>query len=266
VISSDVSPGEMKSFDDMSEQDVARLLSGSVPEGQAELDGVASFFAQAALTYPEPSTDAFESADVAAMLDTARAQASARVANGTAADRDAELAGAPWGTIVRGFFARTSARVAAVAVAVAIIFGGTAYAGILPAPLQTAVAGAARAVGISLPDPSTHPGSGLAHPSEGRAAPAPIGDAGVVRGGPNASETVGAPAASRTATGSANSRKGTVGKPPTPRSTQGAPARSSKAKGAPRKASHGAARRAPHPTVRTRSGVGKDDAKEGARR
>jgi hypothetical protein len=55
------------------------------------------------------------------------------------------------------------AKAAALAAALLMAFGGVAYAGILPAPLQHAVAVAALTIGIELPDPGNvdqgHPGN-----------------------------------------------------------------------------------------------------------
>ncbi len=56
-----------------------------------------------------------------------------------------------WKRMTRGFPASRLARAAAIAAMLALVFGGVAFAGALPRPLQNAVAGAAQHVGIDLP-------------------------------------------------------------------------------------------------------------------
>jgi hypothetical protein len=143
---------------DMTDKDVERVLAGRTPEGEAEFDDVARFLLDARSAYPEPSAEPYEAAHVGAMLETARALA----AHGT---RDADVVSATlrnaapgrsrWDVAFSRLFAARGPRAVGVAAALVLALGGTAYAGILPAPLQSAAASVARTIGITLPDPAS---------------------------------------------------------------------------------------------------------------
>ncbi len=154
----DVDSDEMGRFSNMDEMDIERLLSGEAPSGDADLAEVAAFCKELGEAYPGVSTDASEATHVAAMMDTVRRLAE----NGGPAERPAsdvqepvrQAAGLPTGRIdmLKDVWANKWARLAAAAVAAAVLaFGGTAYAGVLPAPVQDAVSNAAEQVGIELP-------------------------------------------------------------------------------------------------------------------
>jgi hypothetical protein len=257
-----VSMGEMKPFDDMSDQDVVRLLAGSAPEGQAGLDGVARFFAEAAQTYPEPATEPYEAAHIGAMLEAARL-------SGATADTAAKPApfGLSWGTTLRDLFTRPSARVAALALAMAVVLGGTAYAGVLPAPVQSAVAHVAGALGIVLPDPSRHLVERHSGASAGSASHHIPGNANAgVRAETHVSGTPNTPTGGSDATGSVNSRGGTGSNPLMLWRAPSTRTPSSTVNSTHRKASHAATRRTSRRRIDSQSAATKDSPKGSARK
>jgi len=211
VSTCDVSPDEMKRFDDMSDNDVEHLLAGSAPDAKTGLDDIARFFASVARAYPEPSTEAYERTHVDAMLETVRATAASRANDGEMVGVTAgrARAGVPRGLAFRGLLARPGARAAGIALAVLLVFGSTAYAGILPAPLQAVVAQAARAVGITLPDPTARPSGNPHRASEGNTGLPNSAAAGPsAQGGSNTSASAGAQPGSSSTTGAADANKG----------------------------------------------------------
>jgi hypothetical protein len=104
----------------------------------------------------------------------------------------------------RPVFSRVFARgwaIAAISTAGLLAFGGAAYAGVLPAPIQNAVAGAARSVGVQLPSPAR---ANRMHSDVGRKAAS-------VGAGQGVAGTVGTADASRTATGTVGLQNGSQG-------------------------------------------------------
>lgn len=151
---------EMRKFWNISEQDIERIIGGQAPDGDEALEDIAMFFKDLDETYPEVSTESHESAHIHAMIQTAQLLAD----NGKPVVRPASKAHGPESQVsglpnlrrnimVKVMLASTRVKAAAAGVALVLVFGGTAFAGVLPAPIQDAVADAVKPIGIDLPNP-----------------------------------------------------------------------------------------------------------------
>lgn len=147
----DVLPDDMKWLANISDRDADRVLAGKGPDGRADLEGVARFVDELSAAFPESSTEDLESAHVSAMMEAARVAAAAAAAS----VRVLPLADPDVGPMdrLRAALAPRGMRIALASGFVALALGGTAYAGVLPAPVQRAVAKAVRVVGIEIPSP-----------------------------------------------------------------------------------------------------------------
>lgn len=175
----------------MNEPDIERLLAGRAPGDEQGLDGVVAFFESVTLAYPEPTTDACEAAHVAAMLEAAGSVAYQGVPATAHGRRRVTIFGSA--AAFRRLLTRPGSVAAGVGLAVALALGGTAYAGILPAPLQALVARAAHQVGISVPDPTAHP-LGSVHPVSAGASSVQKGTIGSQPGPQGAADSISASA------------------------------------------------------------------------
>lgn len=138
----DVSPSEMKQFDDISDADFEALRAGAIPGDDERLGEIARFAQDLNRAFPVSSTEALEGTHVSAMLATSRLMA----ANGEVVE--AQPRRQPmFTTFMHSRMAKISAAVAAAMLA----FAGVAAAGVLPSPLQNAVADAVAPAGINLP-------------------------------------------------------------------------------------------------------------------
>lgn len=166
----------MRRSPDTDEARIERLFDGRVPFDDADLGQIAQFLGDLSDACPEEQTGALESSHLAAMAEVVRL---------LPADARPDKSQASWrGSAKRPAFRTAFARgwaIAVVALAGVLAFGGAAYAGVLPAPIQHAVATAVQAAGIQIPDPGqtvpaqidTMPGSGT--PDTGDGAPANVG-------------------------------------------------------------------------------------------
>ena len=145
----------------MDDRDIDRLLAGTLPNDDPDLAQLANILGAMGDAYPEPSTETVAASHLAAMMETAHLLAE----NGEPAVRPADNA---YGSDVRAsglpksrratlkdIWSKKGAKVAMIAFAAVLALGGTAYAGVLPAPIQNVVATAVRGVGITLPHAST---------------------------------------------------------------------------------------------------------------
>jgi hypothetical protein len=161
----------------MDDRDIDRLLAGNAPQGDPDLAQLAEVLQAMGDAYPEPSTEALASSHVAAMMETAHLLAE----NGEPAGRPASNADGPASRAsglpklrrltLKDIWAKKGAKVATIAIAAVLSLGGTAFAGVLPQPVQNIVSSAAGTVGISLPTGSmtatyTVPPGYLAHHSD----------------------------------------------------------------------------------------------------
>jgi hypothetical protein len=145
----------------MDDRDIDRLLDGTTPQGDPDLAQFADVFEAMGEAYPEPSTEALAASHLAAMIQAAHLLAE----NGEPATRPASKADGPASRAsglpkrrrmtLKELWATKGAKVAAIALAAVLALGGTAFAGVLPQPVQNLVATAAGTVGIALPSVST---------------------------------------------------------------------------------------------------------------
>ncbi len=184
----------MRRFQHTDDAQIERLFDGRVPCDDADIGSVARFLGGLGDALPEAPTSSLEGSHLAAMAEAVRLlPADVRPDAGRASR---------WGSARRPAFKTGFARgwaIAAVALAGVLAFGGAAYAGVLPAPLQHAVATAVQAAGLRIPDPEpavsvgveTMPGSGMPDASDGSpsnvgvhgSSQSTTGTAGVNKGG-----------------------------------------------------------------------------------
>jgi hypothetical protein len=141
----------------MDDRDIDRLLAGNAPQGDPDLAQLAQVLGAMGDAYPEPSTEALAASHLAAMMETAHLLAE----NGELATRPASQADGPASRAsglpklrrltLKDIWAKKGARVATITLAAVLALGGTAFAGVLPQPVQNIVSTAAGTVGISLP-------------------------------------------------------------------------------------------------------------------
>lgn len=140
----DADGGEMGRFSRFSDRDLDALMAGKTPAGRGELDDLAGFLRDAAVVFEEAPDGGVESRHLAAMTDTARL-----LANDSPAT---EPAGEPAQLPRRKFMSRKLLVPVAACLLLALsAFGGVAYAGALPGPIQGPVADVADNLGVSLP-------------------------------------------------------------------------------------------------------------------
>jgi hypothetical protein len=133
----DAYPDDMARRSNPSDVDVERLLTGKAPEGQEEL---AAFVRDVKSLYERAPSEPTARDHLAAMADATHSTAEAHPA--------------PSRKLVRmPTLSRAWAKVALATVATALLMSGLAVASALPDPVQSAFAGAADRVGISLDDP-----------------------------------------------------------------------------------------------------------------
>lgn len=135
---------EMRIFSKLSERQLDAVLAGKATGG--EYDDVATFFQELRRDVDRTLPAETESRHLAKIFEASRHDEPTAVS--------APLTVAPRGArTLHNPFRRLAARatIAAVALAALAAFGGAAYAGALPAPVQTKVADIARHVGLSLP-------------------------------------------------------------------------------------------------------------------
>jgi hypothetical protein len=134
----------MRFFSRLSDREADAVLAGKAPAGSDELQELAAFFRDARVFLTEPPATPIAAAHLAAIAGATRASDS-RVSEPQAAVRSSQRR-------PRNLLARP-ARVAVAAAALALLaaFGGAAYAGVLPDPVQGKVADIASNVGLSLP-------------------------------------------------------------------------------------------------------------------
>lgn len=157
--SNDVSPYEMSELLNISDGELEALCAGQVPSDDERLGNLAGFLADFAEAHPEPSTECYEEAHLAAMFQTAHLMADkgdpvampASKAHGPAK----QASGLPQPGRETMFSKFKNAplylKIASSIAAFMLMFSGVAAAGALPGPVQAAVADGVAAVGIDLP-------------------------------------------------------------------------------------------------------------------
>jgi hypothetical protein len=150
---------EVHSLRHISDEDADRLLRGDLPAGDRALDELAAFVQDVGVAYSAPPTEPVQARHLDAMRRAARPRAagwnpSAEPAEaGSAPGRDGPGLPERARRILAGLIPRPRLAGAAAALAVCLAFSTLTALGRLPEPVQAAVAGAARAVGVSVPDP-----------------------------------------------------------------------------------------------------------------
>jgi hypothetical protein len=155
--SGDAYEDEMGKLSRLSDQEIDRLLTGQEPPEGGDLGELAAFVCDTAAVLPETPDEATAAGHLAAIVAAAQLQvehessAPRPSVNLSGLSRKAlyfrgrrkQMSGNP--------FSRLAGKIALAAVVVLAALGGTAYAGVLPDPVQGAVADVADTVGLSLP-------------------------------------------------------------------------------------------------------------------
>jgi hypothetical protein len=147
---------EMGNLSRLSDQELDRLLTGKEPPEGGDFGELAAFVCDVAAVLPETPDEATAARHLAAIVSAAQLQlehessAPRPSVNPSGLNRKALYFRGRRKMMSRNPFSSLASKLA-LAVIVLAAFGGTAYAGVLPDPLQGAVADVADTVGVSLP-------------------------------------------------------------------------------------------------------------------
>jgi uncharacterized membrane protein YgcG len=142
----------MKRFSDTNDADFERLLGERVAENDASPhDAVTGFFSAIEDIYPEEPTSALEERHVGAMMGTARAMEASVEANQLIAE--AASASRARSRFIARFASHGWSSVAGIALLLVFAYGGAAYAGVLPDPIQQATSDLVARIGVHVPTP-----------------------------------------------------------------------------------------------------------------
>jgi hypothetical protein len=143
----------MKRFSDTDDADFERLLRQRSAENDASPhDAVTGFFSAIEDIYPEESTSALEERHVGVMMGTASAMDASVEANKLIAE--AASASRERSRLIARFASHGWSSVAGIALLLVFLaFGGAAYAGVLPDPIQQATSDLAARIGVHVPTP-----------------------------------------------------------------------------------------------------------------
>jgi hypothetical protein len=148
---------EMGNLSRLSDQELDRLLAGKEPPEGGDFEELAAFVCDAAAVLPETPDEATAARHLAAIVAAAQLQlehessAPRPSVNPSGLNRKALYFRGRRKLMSNNPFSSLAGKIALVAVIVLAAFGGTAYAGVLPDPVQGAVADVADTVGVSLP-------------------------------------------------------------------------------------------------------------------
>jgi hypothetical protein len=157
----------MEFFSKLREQDCDGIFAGTATD--VEFVDIARFFREMRIELEEGPPEAVESEHLTAIFNEARQRPVTSIDPPPAAAFHRSLR-------LRSPFRRlvTRATIAAVAIAALAAFGGAAYAGVLPAPVQGRVATVARHIGLLLPSRHHHSKSQQVRPDTGAQPNAPV--------------------------------------------------------------------------------------------
>ena len=143
--------GEMDNIARLSDRELDLLLEGKAPADDGSVDDVTAFVEEAAVFLQETPDEATAARHLAAIAAVAHEELSEPSVSPSRADRKAPSFRIRSKPVFRNPLSGLAGKMALVAVVVLAVFGGTAYAGGLPHPLQGAVADVADSLGLSLP-------------------------------------------------------------------------------------------------------------------
>jgi hypothetical protein len=135
----------------LTDRELDLLLAGKAPSDYGSLDDVAAFVGEVATVLQETPDEATAARHLAAISAVAREEFSQPTVSPSRADRKAHCFRTRSKPVFRNPLSGLAGKMALIAVVVLAAFGGTAYAGGLPDPLQGAVADMADSLGVSLP-------------------------------------------------------------------------------------------------------------------
>jgi hypothetical protein len=134
----------MERLSRLSDRDLTGLMAGKAPTDGSDLEDLAAFVSATKAAFQEPPDAHTAARHLDAIVETSQRLA----ADGGSEPRRARRRFAPSNP-----FESLAARLAATAALLLTGFSGAAYAGVLPDPVQRAVADAAGSLGVSLPEP-----------------------------------------------------------------------------------------------------------------
>ena len=142
---------DMERISSLSDQEIERLLIANLQSGERDLEELSVFIQDVKTLLAEPPNEGTAAKHLAAMTDLAQRLAEGEtpavpVQAGSASARGRSGHTRTWRKPMR-----LKLLVAAVGLVLMAVFGGAAYAGVLPAPVQSSVADLAGKVGVILP-------------------------------------------------------------------------------------------------------------------
>jgi len=160
----DAYKGDMERIAELSDRDIDRLIAGEAPSSARAVDDLAAFIRDIRTQFGEPPTEWSAAAHLAAIVQAAEARTAGDMATPTLVRSgspvaDLEQAGrSRSGSIAVRWrpSGRRRARLVAAVVVLLSGFGGAAYAGALPGPVQGEVADLVGRFGIELPGAGGH--------------------------------------------------------------------------------------------------------------
>jgi hypothetical protein len=150
---------EMDTIAKLSERELDLLLAGKGPSDNASPEELAAFFSEAADVLLETPGEATSARHLAAIAAAAHAKFSQPSVSPARANREAPSSRPRSKLVFRNPFSSLAAKLALAGVLVLAAFGGTAYAGVLPDPVQGTVSNVADTIGVSLPDGDSNDGA-----------------------------------------------------------------------------------------------------------
>jgi hypothetical protein len=141
----------MERISNLSDRDLERLLIANLQSGEHDVEELSVFIQDVKTLLAEPPEEAIAAGHLAAMTELAQRLAEGEAEAGPARATSSSDRGRSGHTRSWRKAMRLKLLVAAVGVVVLTAFGGAAYAGVLPAGVQSSVADLAGKVGVTLP-------------------------------------------------------------------------------------------------------------------
>lgn len=160
---------DMGRLSNLSDRDLDRLLTGKAPLDGGDLEELAAFIRDVRVHFEVPPDEDAAARHLAAMYAAAES-ATSETTTSLDRERSTQLRSRRK-FMLRNPLSSLRAKLATAVVAGVLAlsaFGGAAYAGALPGPVQDAVAGVANNVGVSLPDSNDIDNGDVANVDEGQ--------------------------------------------------------------------------------------------------